>query len=264
MDTARSAPDMLTIGALNDLAGVRHGFFGRRGGTSEGLYATLNCGPGSKDDAERVARNRDNAMRWIGLDAERLVTAYQVHSSRVAVVEEPWPQDRRPQVDALVTTRPGTALGVLTADCAPVLLADAGARVVGAAHAGWRGALDGVLEAVVEAMTGLGARRRCILAGIGPTIGQRSYEVGPEFPAPFLEQAESNGDFFAPGARPGHFFFDLKGYVARRLGAAGIGRIEVLPCDTCAEEARFFSYRRACKRGEADYGRNLSVVYLDA
>lgn len=254
---------MLTIGPLNGLPRVRHAFFERTGGVSEGFYSSLNCGFGSGDAPERVAENRARAMACIELDGDRLVTPYQVHSNRVAVVEAPWPRGEAPQVDALVTRTPGLALGILTADCAPVLLADAEAGVVGAAHAGWRGALDGVLGSVLGAMAELGARLERIVAGIGPAIGQRSYEVGPEFPAHFLAQGEDNRDFFCPAPRAGHFFFDLKGYVARRLAVAGVQHVKILPCDTCAEDARFFSYRRAVLRGEPDYGRGLSAIYLE-
>ncbi|RMD65235.1 MAG: peptidoglycan editing factor PgeF [Alphaproteobacteria bacterium] len=254
---------MLTVCPLADLAGVRHAFFGRSGGVSEGPYASLNCGFGSRDAAERVARNRDRARAAINLEGGPLITAYQVHSPRVAVVEEPWPEGRAPQVDALVTRRRGVALGVLTADCVPILLADARAGVVGAVHAGWRGALGGVVEAAVAAMVALGAQAGAIAAGIGPAIARVSYEVGPEFPAPFLEQSAQNAIFFDPAPRDGHFLFDLKGYVARRLGLAGVGDIQVLPWDTYAEESRFFSYRRACRRNEPDYGRALSAIYLE-
>ena len=254
---------MLTIGPLAGMTRIRHGFFGRQGGVSAGLYRSLNCGHGSGDDPAKVAENRARAMARLGLDGGRLVTAYQSHSSDVAVVEAPWDREAAPRVDGLVTRERGLALGILTADCAPVLMADAKAGVVGAAHAGWRGALNGVLEAVIEAMIELGARRRTIVAGVGPAIGQNSYEVGPEFPAPFLEQAERNGDFFRPGRREGRFMFDLKGYIVRRLGQADPLDVQILPCDTCAEETRFFSYRRACQRGETDYGRGLSVIYLD-
>lgn len=254
---------MLTIGPLNDLARVRHAFFGREGGVSNGLYASLNCGFGSGDAPERVAQNRARAMIRIDLEPDRLVTAYQTHSNRVAVVERPWARDEAPEVDAMVTREPGLALGILTADCAPVLLADPEAGVVGAAHAGWRGALGGVLEAVVQAMAALGAVPGRIVAGVGPAIGRSSYEVGPEFPEPFLAENSGNGDFFSPAARPGHFLFDLKGYVGRRLGATGVKSVEVLPCDTCAEESRFFSYRRARLRGEPAYGRDLSAIYLE-
>jgi len=254
---------MLTIGPLNDLPGVRHAFFERTGGVSEGLYASLNCGFGSGDEAERVAENRARALARLEIEDSDLVTVYQVHSNRVAVVEETWPREAAPKVDAMVTRTPGRALGILTADCVPVLLADAAAGVVGAAHAGWRGALDGVLDAAVSAMVELGAAPNRIVAGIGPAICQRSYEVGPEFPQPFIAQAESNRDFFCPASRAGHFMFDLKGYVARRLAAADIKNVQVLPCDTCAEDTRFFSYRRACQRGEPDYGRGLSVICLE-
>ncbi len=255
---------MLTLGSLNEVAEIRHGFFSRNGGVSEGAYDSLNCGYGSGDAADKVAENRDRAMAMLELGNGRLVTAYQCHSAQVVEVEAPWEREDAPKADGLVTRRPGLALGILTADCAPVLMADAMGRAIGAAHAGWRGALGGVLEATIEAMIALGAEREAILVGVGPTIGQRSYEVGPEFPAPFLELSENNGDFFYPSRRAGHFMFDLKGYIGRRLGSAGVGRIQVLPCDTCAEENRFFSYRRGCLRGESDYGRSLSAIYLES
>lgn len=252
---------MLTIGPLNELPGLRHGFFTREGGVSEGLYASLNCGLGSGDDPVHVAENRRRAAALLELEPERLLTCYQVHSPDVVTVERPWAPEERPRADALVTRTPGIALGILTADCAPVLLADAEARVIGAAHAGWKGALDGVLEATVAAMLALGAEAGRIVAGVGPCIAQRSYEVGPEFPAAFVARAVENADFFRPG-RGDRLLFDLKGYVARRLVAAGVGTVLPLPCDTCAEEARFFSYRRACRRGEGDYGRGLSAIAL--
>ncbi len=254
---------MLTIGRLNDLAPVRHGFFCRTGGVSEGLYTSLNCGYGSGDKAENVTENRRRAMAEIDLEGDRLVTAYQVHSPDVVEVKSVWAREDSPQADAMVTRERGLALGILTADCVPVLFADAQAGVVGAAHAGWKGALNGVVAATVDAMGRLGAKAENVVAGIGPAICQRSYEVGPEFPAPFLEQDPQNADFFCPGQREGHFHFDIKGYVARRLGAAGVKTIQTLPCDTCAEEERFFSYRRACQRKEPDYGRGLSAIYLE-
>ncbi len=254
---------MLTIGPLNEIARIRHGFFSRNGGVSDGPFASLNCGYGSGDDPVKVTENRARAMERLDLDGSRLVTAYQTHSTEVAVVEEPWNREDAPRVDGLVTTQPRLALGILTADCAPVLMADAKAHIIGAAHAGWRGALNGILEAVIEAMIELGARRNTIVVGVGPMIGRCSYEVGPEFPAPFLEQAEANGDLFYLGRREGHFMFDLNGYIARRLGRAEVKQIQILPCDTCAEENRFFSYRRACLRREKDYGRGLSVICLD-
>ena len=254
---------MLTIGPLNDLPSVRHGFFCRTGGVSEGLFSSLNCGFGSGDDQGNVAENRRRAMAELDLEGDRLVTAYQVHSPDVVEVHAPWAREDAPQADAMVTRERGLALGILTADCVPVLLADAAAGVVGAAHAGWKGALGGVLEATVAAMVELGAEPQRIFGGIGPAISQRSYEVGPEFPAPFLEQDPGNADFFCPARRRGHFLFDLKGYAARRLGLAGVGAIQALPCDTCAEDRRFFSYRRACQRRERDYGRGLSAIYLE-
>jgi hypothetical protein len=254
---------MLTTGPLNDLPSVRHGFFCRTGGVSEGLFSSLNCGYGSGDDKAKVTENRRRAMAEMDLEGDRLVTAYQVHSPEVVEVVKPWAREDAPEADAMVTRARGLALGILTADCVPVLFAEADAGVVGAAHAGWKGALTGVLEATVAAMKALGAEPKRIVAGIGPAISQRSYEVGPEFPTPFLEQDPRNADFFCPGPREGHFHFDLKGYVARRLVAAGLTTIQTLPCDTCAEDQRFFSYRRACHRKESDYGRGLSAIYLE-
>jgi YfiH family protein len=255
---------MLTIGPLNDLPGVRHGFFTREGGVSEGIYASLNCGPGSGDAREAVRENRRRAMAALDLPGAPLVTVHQVHSPTVVEVESPWEMGAGPEADGMVTRRPGLALGVLAADCAPVLLADAEAGVVGACHSGWKGAVGGVLEATLEAMVRLGAQAGRIVAGVGPCIAQRSYEVGTEFPAPFLAQDADNARFFCPSAkRPDKLHFDLKGYVANRLGLAGAGEVQVLPCDTCAEPARFFSYRRASKAGEGDYGRLLSAIVLE-
>jgi len=254
---------MLTSDSLAALNGIRHGFFTRQGGVSEGLYASLNCGLGSGDDLACVAENRRRALARLGLPAERLATAYQVHSNRAALAETPWPADDRPRVDALVTRTPGLALGILTADCVPVLFADREAGVVAAAHAGWRGAIDGILEATLAVMQRLGAGVKSTLAAVGPAIEQPSYEVGPEFPAPFLDQDPANRDFFQAAPRAGHFLFDLKGYVARRLARAGVGRIESLGADTCAEPERFFSYRRSCLQGEGAYGRLLSAIALE-
>jgi YfiH family protein len=253
---------MLTLGPFNEIDGVRHAFFTREGGVSEGLYASLNCGLGSGDDTDKVATNRRRAAGQLDLAVDALVTCYQVHSPAVVEVEEPWTRENAPRVDAMVTTRPGLALGILTADCAPVLFADRRARVVGAAHAGWRGAVGGVLDATVAAMARHGARPQTIVAAIGPCIAQRSYEVGPEFPAPFVAEDESNAMFFVPSSRPGHFMFDLRGYVASRLRRIGVAEVHQMPNDTCREEERFFSYRRACLRGEKDYGRGLSAIAL--
>jgi hypothetical protein len=255
---------MLTSDSLSTLPGIRHGFFTREGGVSEGLYASLNCGLASGDDLDCVAENRTRALAHLGLAADRLATVFQVHSNRAALAEAPWPAEERPKVDALVTKTTGLAIGILTADCVPVLFADRKAGVVAAAHAGWRGALDGVLEATLAAMQRLGAREESTLAAVGPAIEQPSYEVGPEFPAPFLEQDPANGDFFQAAPRDGHFLFDLKGYIARRLARAGIAQVESLTADTCGDPTRFFSYRRACLHGEPAYGRLLSAISLEA
>jgi YfiH family protein len=263
---------MITLGILNDLKGVRHGFFTREGGVSEGLYASLNVSFGSGDDPARVTRNRALAMSRLGLPAEALVTAYQVHGRDVAVAEAPWKRVDAPRVDALVTARPGLALGILTADCVPVLLADPRARIVAAVHAGWRGARAGVVAAAVGRMCELGANPSAIVAGIGPSIAKRSYEVGPEFPelilgrplAPRSAEADGPGDddLFAPASRPGHYLFDLAGFVARRLAEAGVAGVDRVSGDTFSEERRFFSYRRATLQGEGDYGRCLSAIAL--
>ncbi|MBI1207644.1 MAG: peptidoglycan editing factor PgeF [Azospirillum sp.] len=253
---------MITLGALNDISGIRHCFFTRAGGVSTGLYSSLNCGLGSKDDPTAVAENRARAMTRLDLAPDRLVTLYQVHSPRVVVVETPWQPEQAPQGDAMVTATPGIALGILTADCLPVLLADRKARVIGAAHAGWKGALAGVIEETVRQMIALGAKPARMVAGLGPCIAQRSYEVGPDFPAGFLAETPTNADFLAPSRRTGHFMFDLTGYVARKIGNCGVATIQRCPNDTRAEEARFFSYRRATLRGEPDYGRGLSAIVL--
>ena len=254
---------MISLAALNDAAGIRHAFFTREGGVSAGLYSSLNCGFGSGDAAEKVAENRARAMAALDLAPDRLVTCHQVHSPDVVTVAAPWRREDNPRADALVTNRRGIALGILTADCVPVLFADADAGVIGAAHAGWKGALGGVVAATVAAMARLGAAPGRMRAAIGPCIAQRSYEVGPEFPARFLAEDADNGDFFAPARRAGHFMFDIAGYVERRLIAAGIGAIQRAPCDTVAEETRFFSYRRACLKGEKDFGNGLSAIVLE-
>jgi purine-nucleoside/S-methyl-5'-thioadenosine phosphorylase / adenosine deaminase len=243
-------------------APLRHAFFTREGGVSEGLYASLNCGFSSADDAARVRENRARAMRALDLVPERLATAKQVHGAKALVVETPWPPEQAPRADALVTRTPGVALGILTADCVPVLFADAEARVIGAAHAGWRGALAGVIEAAVAAMEDLGATAHRTVAAIGPAIAQSSYEVGPEFPRRFLAQDPANAVFFAPSPKTGHFLFDLKGYVTRRLEALGIGTIALADADTAVDSSRFFSYRRACLRGELGHGLGLSAIVL--
>jgi polyphenol oxidase len=255
---------MITLSALNEFVRIRHGFFTREGGVSDGLYTSLNCGPGSSDKPEAVAENRRRVTAMLDLPEEALVTLYQTHSSDVVVVTEPWSPGNAPKADAMVTNRPGIALGILTADCAPVLLADGKAGIVAAAHAGWKGALGGVLENTVKAMVELGAKKPKIVAAIGPCIGHRNYEVGPEFPAPFLAEDPVNADYFAPSpARPGHHLFDLPGYISRKLAGLGVHEVTRVPADTLRDEARFFSYRRATLRGETDYGRQISVITLD-
>jgi len=258
----RPGPRPLAAAALAAAPATVHGFFTREGGVSEGIYASLNCGFGSRDAAERVAENRLRALAALGLDGATLCTAYQCHSARCVVVERPWPHERAPKADALATRAAGIALGVLTADCAPVLFADPDAGVIGAAHAGWRGALDGVLEAALAAMERLGARRPRIVAAVGPCIGARSYEVGPEFRDRFVAADPANAALFAPAPRDGRLLFDLAGYVLGRLERLGLGRIERVRGDTCADDARFFSYRRARRRGEPSYGRLLSAIAL--
>ena len=253
---------MIACDALAALPGVEHGFLTRRGGVSKGIYASLNCGLGSADSRARVAENRARALAALGQRPKLLCTAVQTHSSRVAVIDRPPAKGERPEADALVTKTPGLALGILAADCAPVLLADAAAGVIGAAHAGWRGALGGVIEAAIEAMATLGAEAGRTTAAIGPCIGKASYEVGPEFPAPFLDADAGNADFFAPASLSGRHCFDLAGFLARRLQKLGIGEIARTAADTCADAARFFSYRRARLHGETDYGRQLSAIAL--
>ena len=241
---------------------IHHGFFGRAGGVSEGLYRSLNCGYGSGDDPEAVRENRARVTAACGLSPSTLCTAYQVHSAEALVVTAPWAREDAPRVDAMATATPGLALAILTADCVPVLMADREAGVIGTAHAGWRGALNGILEAAVEAMLGLGARAGGIRAVIGPAIGAASYEVGPEFPAPFLARRAQDEDLFVPAKRGGHFLFDLTGYVARRLSTLGLAAVAATGGDTCAEADCYFSYRRSVHRGEPDYGRNISIVAL--
>ncbi|MEI9996638.1 MAG: peptidoglycan editing factor PgeF [Rhizomicrobium sp.] len=258
----------LKAASLSALPGITHGFFGRTGGVSSGLYDSLNCGPGSGDARANVAENRRRVAAALG-DAA-LVTLGQIHSPDVVTVTRPWPigetraEDARhiPLGDAMVSAVPGIALGILTADCAPVLFADAQARVIGAAHAGWKGALGGVLANTLDAMEALGARRTRIAAAIGPCIGQANYEVGAEFQARFVAEDMANATLFVPSQRAGHHHFDLEGFVANRLHAAGVDRIERLSACTYARSADFFSFRRATHRGEGDYGREISAIVL--
>lgn len=242
------------------LAAVPHAFLGRRGGVSTGLHAGLNVGWGSDDDRAAIAENRRRAIAAVKPGAT-LVTVHQVHSA-LAVTAEPGPDDARPHADALVTDRPDLLIGVLTADCVPVLLADPQAGVVGAAHAGWKGAIGGVVASTVDAMETLGAARSRIAAAIGPAIGKRSYEVDDAFLARFCADEAENERFFLAGRRAGHHQFDIEAYVVSRLAAAGVRRIEALGLDTYADEDRFFSYRRATHRGEPGYGRQIALIGL--
>lgn len=241
------------------LSGVPHGFLGRRGGVSRGVAAGLNVGLGSGDDPDAVAENRRRGVAAV-LPGARLVTNYQVHSA-ICVVADAWDDADRPQADALVTDRPGLLLGALGADCPPVLFADHAAGVIGAAHAGWKGAFGGVTDSTVLAMERMGARRENISAAIGPCIAQASYEVDEAFRARFLAQAEAHAAFFAPG-KPGHWHFDIESYVADRLMQFGVGRVEKLGLDTYAAPDRFFSFRRATHAQEPDYGRQIALIGL--
>lgn len=248
----------VTAASLTD---TRHGFFTRRGGVSGGIYESLNCGPGSGDEQAAVQENRRRVAATLGAK-HGLVSLYQVHGRDVVVVGEDYDiGGPRPKADGMVSTRRGIALGILTADCAPVLLADAEAGVIGACHAGWRGAIAGVTDATIEAMERLGAVRERIRAAVGPLIRQSSYEVSESFRSGFVEAAAGNATFFAPGRRDGHWQFDLPGYLMQRLRQAGVAA-EDLGLDTCADAARYFSYRRTTLAGEPDYGRQISAIML--
>ncbi len=248
--------------ALSRIAGLAHGFFGRAGGVSEGLYAGLNCGPGSGDDPACVAENRARAAATLTVRPDRLISLYQIHSADAVPVSEPWLPGEGPKADGMATAEPGLALGILTADCCPVLFADGEARVIGAAHAGWKGALGGVLETTIAAMEALGAQRACIHAALGPTISQANYEVGPDFHSRFLDTDTAHGGFFTPSDRAGYWRFDLPGFVGARLRTAGVASVDDPSLCTYADEAAYFSYRRTTHREEPDYGRNLSALAL--
>jgi polyphenol oxidase len=249
---------------LADLDGVQHRFFTRHGGVSSGLYSSLNCGYGSGDSPDNVRENRRRVAKHFARDEPDLLTVHQIHSTDVlTVASDRWTSPGAPKADALVTDRPGVVLGVLAADCAPVLLADGNAGVIGAAHAGWKGALGGVVEAAIAAMERLGARRHHLRVAIGPCIGRSSYEVGPEFPTPFLAQDKGNAAFFRAAPRTGHFLFDLAGYLVHRLALSGVGATPT-GHDTLAGAENFFSYRRNTLSGVHDYGRGLSAITLRA
>jgi polyphenol oxidase len=253
----------MTLGSplLSAVPGLRHAFFSREGGVSEGIYAALNGGLGSRDDPAKVVENRRRMAEQMGVPPTHLVSVHQVHSPDVAVATEPWNGDARPKADALVTRTEGLAISVTAADCGPILFVDPNARVIGAAHAGWKGALTGVLESTIGAMEKLGADRAGIVAAIGPLIRQDSYEVGSEFVERFIEADAENGMFFIPGERDGHAMFDLAGYIRMRLENAGVLMIDDLGIDTYSDE-RFFSYRRSVHRKEGDYGRHVHAIAL--
>jgi YfiH family protein len=254
--------NVIECSTLAKMRRVRHGFYGRRGGVSQGLFASLNCGYGSGDEVERVRENRTRAARRLGVAHDRLLTVYQIHSPDAVVVDTCWAREAQPKADAMATSAPNIALGILAADCAPVLLADERAGVIGAAHAGWKGALGGVVESAVAAMETLGAKRRDIAATIGPCIGQPSYEVGAEFRAQFLAAAETNAAYFTQGKRADHYQFDLPAYVRGRLETMGLAAVNAIGRCTYADDADYFSFRRTTHRSETDYGRNLSAIML--
>lgn len=260
-DNPGRTPMFIESDALKDQPGIAHAFFTRQGGVSTGIYASLNGGVGSSDDKAAVAENRRRMAARFHLEPERLVGVYQVHSQDALVVDGPW-RDGRPKADAMVTTTSGLALGISSADCGPLLFADGEARVIGAVHAGWRGAFTGVLEATLDVMEGLGAKRKRVVAVLGPTIGRSAYEVGPEFVARFRDADAANDALFTPSPKEGHAMFDLPGFIGARLGSAGIGRFVDLGLCTYADETRFFSYRRAAHRRERDYGRLISAIAL--
>lgn len=245
---------------LQEIPHITHGFFTREGGVSGGIYASLNCGPGSHDDRAAIAENRNRVQAALG--GRSLLSLHQIHSPTVVVASAPWTPTGAPKADAMVTATPGLALGILTADCAPVLLADVARGVIGAAHAGWKGALGGVCRNVVDAMCAIGAKRETIRAVVGPCIGQPSYEVGPELRAAFLARSLDYDRFFRLSTRDGFFMFDLEGFVVSRLEGAGVGKVEALHRDTYAEARLFFSYRRTTHAREPDYGRQISAIML--
>ena len=260
-------PVQITEPVLTDFAGVRHAFFTRQGGVSQGVYASLNMGYGSGDDREAITENRRLAMAAFDLPAGALNTVYQEHGTEVAIADRNWDPAKAPHADAMVADQPGIAIGILTADCVPVLFAGQrpdGRKVIGAAHSGWRGAIVGVLDSTVAAMEDLGASRDTIRAAIGPCIGVKSYEVGPEFPKPFMDQDPQNARFFRPGIRKGHPMFNIAGYVENRLAALFVRQVGRIEADTCADEDRYFSYRRKTLTGEPDYGRELSAIAIEA
>jgi len=247
---------------LSAIPGLRHAFFTRDGGASDGIYASLNGGIGSSDDPARVAENRRRMAAQMGVTSDRFLSVHQIHSPDAVVASGPWESASRPRADAMVTRIEGLALGVTAADCGPILFVDPAARVIGAAHAGWKGALTGIVESTVAAMEKLGAERSGIVAAIGPLIRQHSYEVGGEFVERFVEADAENGVFFIPSAREGHAMFDLAGFIRMRLENAGVLMIDDIGVDTYSDEL-FYSYRRSVHRKEPDYGRHVHAIALE-
>ena len=257
-----SSPSPLEAETLKALPGIRHGFFTRAGGVSQGVYASLNCGPGSNDASEHIVENRRRVGRHLSAASDGVVTVYQEHGTTALAVSGPVDRQALPHADAIVSKTPGLVIGVLTADCAPVLFADPEARVVAAAHAGWRGAVHGIIDSAVREMERLGAKRARIAAVVGPCINQEAYEVGPEFEAQFLSIDPASSRFFARSETGGRPHFDLPGFVAERLREAGIGSVARLTLCTYENESLFFSYRRKVHRNEADYGRQISAIVV--
>ncbi|MFC3695009.1 peptidoglycan editing factor PgeF [Chenggangzhangella methanolivorans] len=265
MDAATSSTvtvPTVTSPALSALPGISHAFFTRLGGVSTGIYAGLNGGLGSNDDPEAVRENRARMTATLGVAPGRLAVPWQVHSAEAVVTDGPWAREKSPHVDGVATVTPGLAVAVTIADCCPILFADPKARVVAAAHSGWKGAIGGVLEATLLRMEELGANRADVVAALGPCIRQKSYEVGPEFAGRFTAEDAANARFFEPSARPGHAMFELGGYVVERLRNAGVGHVDDLGIDTYSDEERFFSFRRTTHRGEPDYGRMIAAIAL--
>jgi purine-nucleoside/S-methyl-5'-thioadenosine phosphorylase / adenosine deaminase len=253
---------MLVSSLLAAIPGLRHAFFTREGGVSDGIYNSLNGGLGSRDKAANVAENRRRMAEQLGVELSHFLNVHQIHSPDVIVATGPWESPTRPQADAIVTRTQGLAIGVTTADCGPVLFVDPKARVIGAAHAGWKGALTGILESTIDAMEKLGAERNSVVAAIGPLIRQPSYEVGREFVERFIDADADNTLFFLPGDRDGHAMFDLPGFIRMRLENAGVVMIDDLGVDTYADR-RCFSYRRSVHRREPDYGRLVHAIALE-
>ena len=255
---------MLTAKLFKSIPDVTHGFFTRKDGFSTGLYESLNCGLGSGDDRDAVLRNRAHCAQRLSVNADLLITVFQSHTAEVVTVTDPWDVEDAPVADAMVTNRKNVALAILAADCTPVLLVDPSAGVIGAAHAGWKGALHGILKQTVTAMTSLGAQTPSIMAAVGPCIGPQSYEVGPEFKQKFMDEDSGHARFFEDRGENGRPHFDLPSFVSNRLADEGVTKVERIKADTCAEGDLFFSYRRSCLSNEPDYGRQLSGIAMIA